>query len=166
MKYIILALTVCAACFLTGCETLVGPDGQTRTVMSPVGSALTQVLVSTATGAGTGALMKNSPSWATGAVSGASGNITSQLVNAFLPTKQNIYNAQAQPVNYPVRQQQQSYQPNYQQASYQRQQQNYQPNYQQQQQNYPQYAGVNNARPVDQQPLFTQLPNGKFVRVQ
>lgn len=68
---------------LVGCETYRMPDGTTRQVLSPVGQSLVQLGVSTAVGAGTGALMKNSPSWATGAVGGAAGSVASQVVTAF-----------------------------------------------------------------------------------
>jgi len=68
---------------LVGCETYRMPDGSTRQVLSPVGNSLLQVAASTAIGAGTGALMKNSPSWATGAVGGAAGNVGTQVLNMF-----------------------------------------------------------------------------------
>ena len=70
---------------LPSCTTVVGPDGQPRQVMTPMGAAITQTLVSTGVGAGTGALMNKAPGWANGMVSAGAGSIGSQVVNAFIP---------------------------------------------------------------------------------
>lgn len=148
MKYISIALITCSICFLTGCETIQGPDGSTRSVMAPAGMVLLEVITSTAIGAGTGALMNNSPGWATGAVGGAAGNIGSQVVNAFVPSRQNVYQAQPQQVNYPVYQPRPTYQA------------------QAQSQSRPVYVGVDNPIPArSQQPVFTQMPDGRVVQV-
>ena len=50
-----------------------------------MGAGIVQTLVSAGVGAGTGALMRNSPGWATGAVAGGGGSVVSQVVNSFIP---------------------------------------------------------------------------------
>ena len=122
---------------LTGCQTYTMPNGQTRTGLSPTGAALAQLGVATAVGVGTGALMKKSPSWATGGVSGAAGNVGSQILNALVPQAPAQYQ---QPVQqYPVQYQQPA---RYQQPVY--------------QQGYQQQV----------QPRYVQLQNGQIVRIQ
>jgi len=124
---------------LTGCQTYTMPNGQTRTGLSPTGAALAQLGVATAIGVGTGALMKKSPSWATGGVSGAAGSVGSQLLNALVPQapaqyQQPVQQYQQYPVQYqqPARYQQPLYQQGYQQV----------------------------------QPQYVRLQNGQIVRIQ
>jgi len=140
-----LFLLLTAVIGLSGCQTYTMPNGQTRTGLSPAGAALAQVGVATAIGLGTGALMKKSPSWATGAVGGAAGNVGSQVLNMLVPSGGQQYQQ-------PTRQYQPAYQ--YQQPVYQNQ-------YQQQRQ-YPQQYQQGQY----QQGQYIQLPNGQVVRVQ
>jgi len=70
---------------LPSCATVVGPNGQPQQVMTPMGAGIVQTLVSVGVGAGTGALMRNSPGWANGAVSGGASSIVSQVANSFIP---------------------------------------------------------------------------------
>ncbi|MBE2204570.1 MAG: hypothetical protein IAE94_09565 [Chthoniobacterales bacterium] len=116
MKASPLLLLLAALIGLSGCQTYTLSNGQTRTGLSPTGAALAQLGVATAIGVGTGALMKKSPSWATGGVSGAAGSVGSQLLNALVPQAPAQYQqVQQYPVQYqqPVRYQQPVYQQGY-----------------------------------------------------
>lgn len=73
------------ALLLAGCTTEVGPNGQPRQVMTPMGAALVQAGSAAAIGAGTGALMKGVNPVAAGAISAGAGSIGSQAINAFIP---------------------------------------------------------------------------------
>lgn len=132
----LLGLSLLATLALSGCTTVIDGTGQQRQVMTPMGAGVVQALVSTGVGVGTGALMKNSPSWATGGVAGGAGSIASQVVNSFIPQSPQGYQAPSQQY-YP---QQPQYQPQqYQPVQYQ------QPQYQQQPvqfQQQPQYRPV------------------------
>jgi hypothetical protein len=74
-----------AALFLAGCTTEVGPNGQPRQVMTPMGAAVVQGVSAAAIGAGTGALLKGVNPVAAGAISAGAGSIGSQAINAFIP---------------------------------------------------------------------------------
>jgi hypothetical protein len=144
MRTKLLLLVGIVASTLTGCETVVDSYGQRRQVMSPLGAAVLQTGVSTAIGAGTGALMRKSPGWANGAVSAGVGSIGSQVINAFIP--------QAGSYQRPVYASAPQYRP------YQQPQQYRQPYYQQQQ-----YQPMSNQGGT---PLYYRRPDGSFARVQ
>lgn len=92
-------VSVVSALMLGACTTVVGPDGRERQVMTPMGAGIVQTFVSAGVGAGTGALMRNSPGWATGAVAGGGGSVVSQVVNSFIPQAGPNYRpAASQPV--------------------------------------------------------------------
>jgi hypothetical protein len=71
--------------FVTGCTTEVGPNGQTRSVMTPMGAAALQAVTAAGIGAGTGALMPHMNSVAAGAISAGAGSVGSQAINALIP---------------------------------------------------------------------------------
>ena len=73
------------AALLAGCTTEVGPNGQPRSVMTPMGAAVVQGVTAAAIGAGTGALMNGVNPVAAGAISAGAGSVGSQAVNAFIP---------------------------------------------------------------------------------
>lgn len=73
------------AALLTGCATEIGPDGQPRKVMTPMGAAALQAVTAAGIGAGTGALMPHMNSVAAGAISAGAGSVGSQAINAFIP---------------------------------------------------------------------------------
>jgi hypothetical protein len=70
---------------LAACTTEIGPNGQPRQVMTPLGAAAVQGLSAAAIGAGTGALMRGVNPVAAGAISAGAGSIGSQAINAFIP---------------------------------------------------------------------------------
>jgi hypothetical protein len=82
---LILPVAIITALFASGCTTEVGPNGQTRQVMTPTGAAVVQGLSAAAIGAGTGALMRGVNPVAAGAISAGAGSIGSQAINAFIP---------------------------------------------------------------------------------
>ena len=73
------------AALLAGCTTEIGPNGQPRQVMTPMGAAVLQGVTAAGIGAGTGALMKGVNPVAAGAISAGAGSIGSQAINAFIP---------------------------------------------------------------------------------
>ena len=73
------------AALLAGCTTEIGPDGQPRKVMTPMGAAALQAVTAAGIGAGTGALMPHMNSVAAGAISAGAGSVGSQAINAFIP---------------------------------------------------------------------------------
>ncbi len=73
------------AALVAGCTTEIGPNGQPRSVMTPMGAALVQGVTAAGIGAGTGALMRGVNPVAAGAISAGAGSIGSQAVNAFIP---------------------------------------------------------------------------------
>lgn len=73
------------ALLFTGCTTEVGPNGQPRSVMTPVGAAAVQAVTAAGIGAGTGALMRGVNPVAAGAISAGAGSVGSQAINAFIP---------------------------------------------------------------------------------
>ena len=146
---------------LTGCATYRMPDGSYRQGLTPAGQALVQLGVSTAIGAGTGAIMKKSPSWATGAVSGATGNIGAQIVNNFAAPRggvQVMNQPQINPAAIMQQQQNQMRQVQYSDAQY-----------VQQQPSQPQYAGVTYNNPPIQQfgvqvPTYQPQPQAYYAK--
>ena len=82
---IILLFVSIAALFAAGCTTEVGPNGQPRSVMTPMGAAALQTVTAAGIGAGTGALMPHMNSVAAGAISAGAGSVGSQAINAFIP---------------------------------------------------------------------------------
>ncbi len=80
-----LSLAVMATLFVVGCTTEVGPNGQSRSVMTPLGAAALQTVTAAGIGAGTGALMPHMNSVAAGAISAGAGSVGSQAINAFIP---------------------------------------------------------------------------------
>lgn len=101
-----LFLAICAV-GLTGCETLVTPDGRKRVILTPMAAGIVQGAISTGIGAGTGALMNNSPGVLTGAVAGAAGSAGSQLLGALIPTRENTpieFHSQRPSAQQPVQQ--------------------------------------------------------------
>jgi hypothetical protein len=73
------------AALVAGCTTEIGPNGQPRSVMTPMGAALVQGVAAAGIGAGTGALMRGVNPVAAGAISAGAGSIGSQAINAFIP---------------------------------------------------------------------------------
>lgn len=110
MCKIFLLMGILAALVVTGCETVNTPNGP-RSVLRSESLAVVNTLVSTGAGTATGAVMGDkSNSMAVGAVSGATGSISQQIVAAFLPTRANAMKPRQQ------YQQPTQYQPRYQQA--------------------------------------------------
>jgi len=70
---------------LAACTTEMGPNGQPRSVMTPMGAAVVQGLTAAGIGAGTGALMRGVNPVAAGAIAAGAGSIGSQAINAFIP---------------------------------------------------------------------------------
>ena len=64
-----LSLATIVSLFAGGCTTEVGPNGQPRSVMTPLGAAAVQGVTAAAIGAGTGALMRGVNPVAGGTVS-------------------------------------------------------------------------------------------------
>lgn len=82
---ITLSLAAVATLFVVGCTTEVGPNGQSRSVMTPLGAAALQSLAAAGIGAGTGALMPHMNSVAAGAISAGAGSVGSQAIGALIP---------------------------------------------------------------------------------
>ena len=80
-------LSIISICilFTAGCTTEVSPNGQPRSVMTPMGAAALQTVTAAGIGAGTGALMPHMNSVAAGAISAGAGSVGSQAINAFIP---------------------------------------------------------------------------------
>jgi hypothetical protein len=74
-----------SAALLAGCTTEMGPNGQPRSVMTPMGAAVVQGLTAAGIGAGTGALMRGVNPVAAGAIAAGAGSVGSQAINAFIP---------------------------------------------------------------------------------
>ena len=73
------------AALLAGCTTEMGPNGQPRSVMTPMGAAALQAVTAAGIGAGAGALMPHMNSVAAGAIAAGAGSVGSQALNAFIP---------------------------------------------------------------------------------
>ena len=80
-----LSLAIIAILLASGCTTEIGPNGQPRSVMTPLGAAAVQTVTATGIGAGTGALLGGVNPVAAGAISAGAGSVGSQAVNAFIP---------------------------------------------------------------------------------
>ena len=96
MKITSLFSLVPALALLSACTTEVGPNGQPRQVMTPLGAAAVQGLSAAAIGAGTGALMRGVNPVAAGAISAGAGSIGSQAINAFIPKSSGSQSGQQQ----------------------------------------------------------------------
>ena len=96
MKITSLFPLVPAVALLSACTTEVGPNGQPRQVMTPLGAAAVQGLSAAAIGAGTGALMRGVNPVAAGAISAGAGSIGSQAINAFIPKSSGSQSGQQQ----------------------------------------------------------------------
>ncbi|MEI7962964.1 MAG: hypothetical protein WCI42_03960 [Verrucomicrobiota bacterium] len=83
------------AILVSGCTTEIGPNGQPRSVMTPMGAAAVQAVTAAGIGAGAGALMPNMNSVATGAISAGAGSVGSQAINALIPKSSGGSSAQA-----------------------------------------------------------------------
>ena len=83
-----------AAVLLQGCTTYTTPDGRVQSSMNPAAASVLETALSSGMGVASGALMQNSPSWATGGVGGAVGSVGTQLVSAL------VQGAQGQPASY------------------------------------------------------------------
>lgn len=83
------------AALLSACTTEIGPNGQPRSVMTPMGAAALQAVTAAGIGAGTGALMPHMNSVAAGAISAGAGSVGSQAINAFIPKASGGGSAQA-----------------------------------------------------------------------
>lgn len=70
---------------LAACTTEMGPNGQPRSVMTPMGAAVLQGVTAAGIGAGTGALMRGVNPVAAGAIAAGAGSVGSQAINAFIP---------------------------------------------------------------------------------
>ena len=80
-----LFFTAIATLLVTACTTEVDPNGQSRSVMTPLGAAALQSLAAAGIGAGAGALMPHMNSVAAGAISAGAGSVGSQAISAFIP---------------------------------------------------------------------------------
>ena len=85
MKTSSIFLIVALSALLSSCTTEIGPNGQPRQVMTPLGAAAVQGLSAAAIGAGTGALLRGVNPVAAGAISAGAGSIGSQAINVFIP---------------------------------------------------------------------------------
>jgi len=136
---------------LSACTTEMGPDGQPRKVMTPMGAAVVQGVTAAGIGAGTGALMRGVNPVAAGAIAAGAGSVGSQAINAFIPqagkgSKNSSGNSQSQSQQLYVRSPDGSFVPA--KISYiQQPDGSYAPSY-----------------PRGQQ-LYRQLPNGSFAPV-
>lgn len=81
----IILLVAIPAFFASGCTTEIGPNGQPRSVVTPVGAAAIQAVTAAGIGAGTGALMHGVNPVAAGAISAGAGSVGSQAITAFIP---------------------------------------------------------------------------------
>ena len=84
-----------ATALLAACTTEMGPNGQPRSVMTPMGAAVVQGLTAAGIGAGTGALMRGVNPVAAGAIAAGAGSVGSQAINAFIPKSSGGGSAQA-----------------------------------------------------------------------
>ncbi len=85
MKISTLLPLAATTALLAACTTEVGPNGQPRSVMTPMGAAAVQAVTAAGIGAGTGALMHGVNPVAAGAISAGAGSVGSQAINAFIP---------------------------------------------------------------------------------
>jgi outer membrane lipoprotein SlyB len=85
MKTSSLVSLLSVSSLLAACTTEIGPNGQPRQVMTPLGAALVQGVAAAGIGAGTGAMMRGVNPVAAGAISAGAGSIGSQAINAFIP---------------------------------------------------------------------------------
>lgn len=85
MKTSLLIPLVSVSALLAACTTEIGPNGQPRKVMTPMGAAAVQAITAAGIGAGTGALMPNMNSVAAGAISAGAGSVGSQAIGALIP---------------------------------------------------------------------------------
>lgn len=97
MKTTSLLSLVSVASLLSACTTEIGPNGQPRSVMTPMGAAVVQGLTAAGIGAGTGALMRGVNPVAAGAIAAGAGSVGSQAINAFIPKSSGGGSAQAAP---------------------------------------------------------------------
>lgn len=81
----LLGLVAISSLQITGCSTYIDAYGQQKTGLTPEGAAILQTAISTAIGAGTGALMNKQPGWANGMVSGAASSAIGQLAISAFP---------------------------------------------------------------------------------
>ncbi|MFZ4387731.1 MAG: hypothetical protein ACOYOI_06165 [Chthoniobacterales bacterium] len=95
MKTTSLIALASTAVLLSSCTTEIGPNGQPRSVMTPMGAAAVQAVTAAGIGAGAGALMPNMNSVAAGAISAGAGSVGSQAINAFIPKSSGGGSAQA-----------------------------------------------------------------------
>ena len=95
MKTTSLIALASTAVLLSSCTTEIGPNGQPRSVMTPMGAAAVQAVTAAGIGAGAGALMPNMNSVAAGAISAGAGSVGSQAINAFIPKSSGGSSAQA-----------------------------------------------------------------------
>ena len=91
-------ISICVL-FATGCTTEVGPNGQSRSVLTPLGAAAVQGLTAAAIGAGTGALLPGVNPVAAGAISAGAGSIGSQAISIFIPRSSGSSNGSQQQTN-------------------------------------------------------------------
>lgn len=98
MKTSSLLCIASSVALLGGCATEIGPDGQPRKVMTPMGAAALQAVTAAGIGAGAGALMPHMNSVAAGAIAAGAGSVGSQAINAFIP-KSSGQGYQQQPTN-------------------------------------------------------------------
>ena len=75
MKTSTLLTIAVTATMLSACTTEIGPNGQPRQVMTPMGAAAVQAITAAGIGAGTGALMPHMNSVAAGAISAGAGSV-------------------------------------------------------------------------------------------
>jgi hypothetical protein len=85
MKTSSLLTLVSSIALLGACTTEIGPNGQPRKVMTPMGAAAVQAITAAGIGAGTGALMPHMNSVAAGAISAGAGSVGSQAIGALIP---------------------------------------------------------------------------------
>jgi hypothetical protein len=85
MKTSTLLTIAVTATMLSACTTEIGPNGQPRKVMTPMGAAAVQAITAAGIGAGTGALMPHMNSVAAGAISAGAGSVGSQAIGALIP---------------------------------------------------------------------------------
>lgn len=83
-KFLAVSITV----LVGGCTTYTDQFGQSHQGLSETGAAVLQTAVAVGVGAGSGALLKNQPGWANGAVSSLAGSVAGQFVNSLAPRQQ------------------------------------------------------------------------------
>ena len=98
----VLPIVVTVALLASGCTTEIGPDGQPRKVMTPMGAATLQAVTAAGIGAGTGAMMRGMNPTAAGAIAAGAGSVGSQAINAFIPKAGSQTGGQQQMVNQPL----------------------------------------------------------------